>query len=135
MLEEMPAPQGTTTNDEYESSDNNNDFGHIIPSFMKNVNTWPQVVRIEPMHIVFVFYVQYVFVTSSFGLNFLSRACKIVFGAPSFAHILPPWVEQVAVIGLMIANTYHRCRMFKRRVKECMDVDAFCKPSKKVAKN
>lgn len=41
MLEEMPAPQGTTTNDEYESSDNNNDFGHIIPSFMKNVNTWP----------------------------------------------------------------------------------------------
>jgi hypothetical protein len=49
---------------------------------------------------LFFIFQQCLYFPSSFGLVFFSRTCKIVFGSPSFAHILPRWVEQLAHMSL-----------------------------------
>lgn len=35
MLEGMHAPHNTATNEEYKTFDDNNDFGHMIPIYLK----------------------------------------------------------------------------------------------------
>lgn len=80
MLEKMSTPCCTTTNEKFESPYGNNDFRHMIPSFMEKMRIKPYVVKTKQM---FHFPYGTIIYLSSFELMLFCRACRTMFGPPS----------------------------------------------------
>lgn len=103
MLEEMLAPRHTIIDEEFESFDDSNDNGHIIPSLMKKCEDI--AINCEDRENV-CFSLECVLVSSSIEFMLFSCACKTVFGCPFFTHILPSWAKQIANMSLGLGHQF-----------------------------
>lgn len=135
MLEKMPTPCRTTTNEESETPHGSNDSRHMIPSFKKkcedmaihcenNANVLFSIWNLCSFHphlnLCFFFFV-------------LAEPCLDLLPLPTFFHHGQNKLHMSLDLGSPIFD--RPCHKFKAGVKVYMSVEALCKPSRKAAKN